>query len=117
MPELCARLNDETSCMPVDLTVFDDPRQGDVTEAPGEAPGRLETSGVSMILTTVAWGAIPDAWPRDERVPAELVKGNDRVPCELVVRAPTDGDKDTGGGAELLLIGKEVFRAVLGRDP
>lgn len=116
MPELCARVSDETVCMPVDLAVFEDPRPGDVRERPGDAPGEVETvDGGARVRTRVARGTVPDAWPRDEPVAGELVKGRERVPCELVVRSAGDGASD--GGVELVLVGEEVFRAVMGRAP
>lgn len=113
MPDICARLDDEMICVTVDLTVFDDPRQGEVDEAPGAAPGALEVTGAPEVRTRLARGAVPDAWPRDERLPGELVKGQERVPCEIIVRSAAEGD----GGAELALMGDEVFRAVMGRAP
>lgn len=113
MPEVCARLDDETFCVTVDLTVFDDPRQGEVSEEPGSAPGAVEATGAPEVRTRIAWGAVPDAWPRDERLPGELLKGQERVPCEIIVRSTREGD----GGAELALLGDEVFRAIMGRAP
>lgn len=115
MPELCATAGGDTVCMPLDLTVFDDPRQGEVPEAPGDAPGAIATTGTPLLRTRVPWGAVPDAWPRGERIDAELVKGQERVPCELLVQA-ADDDADRGP-VELVLLGEEVFRAVLGRAP
>lgn len=115
MPELCASLNGETVCMPVDLTVFEDPRQGEVREPPGDAPGELEPTGAPAVRTRVAWGAVPDAWPRDERVAGELVKGQERISCELLVR--TTGEPEDHHALDLVLLGKEVFLAIMGRDP
>ena len=113
MPDLCATVDGETICMPLDLTVLDDPRQGDVDEDPGDAPGAVETAGVPAVRTRVARGALPDGWPRDERMSGELVKGQERVACELVVRAAPG--EEGGGAVEVTLIGDEVFRAVMGR--
>jgi hypothetical protein len=117
MADLCATVDGDTLCMPVDLTVFEDPRQGPVEEAPGEPPGAIEVTGVPAVRTRVARGAVPDGWPRDERVPGELVKGQERVACDVFVRlaaAEHDGD---GQALEVTLVGEEVFRAVMGRAP
>ncbi len=89
MPELCATLGDETVCMPVDLTVFEDPRQGEVPEPPGNAPGELESTGAPAVRTRVAWGA--------------------------VVR--TAGGPEESHALELVLLGDRVFRAIMGRAP
>lgn len=115
MIEVCVLLQGDRVCMPVDLTVFDDPGQGDVPEPPGDAPGPVERTGAPRVRTRLAQGAIPDAWPRDEAIAGELVKGNERVPCQLMVQA-ADG-VDDGEGLELILMGEDVFRAVLGRAP
>lgn len=115
MPELCATMDGDVVCMAVDLTVFTDPRQGAVAEPPGDAPGAVDVTGTPVVRTRVAWGAVPDPWPRDERVAGELVKGHERVPCELMVRE--SGGAEDGSAAELLLIGDEVFRAIMGRAP
>lgn len=122
MPELCATLDGESVCMPLDLTVFDDPRQGDVPEGPGDPPGAIEATGAPAIRTRVAPGAIPDAWPRDERIAGELVKGQERIECEVMVRTSGGGGAGTGTGresnaTEVILMGEEVFRAVMGRSP
>lgn len=114
MPELCAKVDGEAVCMVVDLTVFDDPRQGDVPEPPGDAPGAIPATGAPVVRTRVAPGAVPDAWTRNERMAGELVKGHERVPCELTVRTP---DSDDDQGVELLVAGEEAFRAIMGRAP
>lgn len=115
MPELCATLEGEAFCMPVDLTVFTDPRHTEVAERPRDAPGLLDvTSDVPIVRTRVARGAAPDAWPRDERIPAVLLKGQERLACEVMVRPSDEGE---ARAEELLLYGEEVFRAVMGRTP
>jgi hypothetical protein len=115
MPEVCARVDGAMECMAVDPTEFTDPRQHEVTESPGEAGGPVEVPGLAVVRTEVPWGAVPDGWPRGQRIPGELVKGQERVPCELVVRAVAG--ESGSGGAELLLIGEDVFRSLLGRAP
>lgn len=116
MPDVCATVDGENVCMPVDLTVFDDPRQDDVEEAPGDPPGAIVVTGdVPVVRTRVARGAVPDGWPREERVHGELVRGQEHVACEVLVRVP-EGAED-GGALELILIGNEVFRAIMGREP
>lgn len=118
MPDLCARVDGETVCVPLDLTVFTDPRQGAVPEPPGDAPGIIDiTRGAPIVRTRLARGAAPDAWPRDQRIAAELVKGQERVPCEAMVLGPASRGNGDGGAEDLLLFGEEVFRAVLGREP
>ena len=119
MPEVCTRVDGEAVCVAIDLTVFEDPSQTDVDEAPGE-PGRPPAPRPAAdmpprVRTRVAAGTLPDTWPRDERVAGELVKGNERVECEVEVRAaPGDADNE---GLELLLFGDAVYRTILGRAP
>lgn len=117
MPDLCATVDGETLCMPVDLTVFGDPRQSAADEEPGDPPGRVDVTGVPAVRTRVARGAVPDGWPRDERVRAELVKGHERVACDVVVQSAGAGEDGDGQAVELTLVGEEVFRAVMGRAP
>ena len=125
MPELCTRVDGEAVCMPVELTVFDDPRRSPVEEEPGEgaaAPTAPSSARPARVRTLVAAGALPEAWPRGERVPGELVKGQDRVPCEVEVRSEATTTGDSGatadeGRLEVVLFGDEVYRAVLGRAP
>ena len=129
MPELCTRVDGEAVCMPVDLTVFDDPRRPLVEEEPGET-GAPQTTMPSparpaRVRTLVAEGALPDGWPRGDRVPGELVKGHDRVPCEVEIRAEattagadeSSGGSDDQGRLEVVLFGDDVYRAILGRAP
>ena len=116
MPDVCATVDGETVCVPVELTVFDDPRQDRIDEAPENPPRSHRRHGRRPVVRTrIAPGAVPDAWPRDERVPGELVRGQEHVACEVLVR-PGAGAEE-GGALELMLIGAEVFRAIMGRAP
>ena len=115
MPQLCVSINGNATCIPMDLTVFDDPRQDEVDEMPGETPGDpATTGGAAVVRTEVARGAVPRAWPRRERTVAEFVKGSERIRCEVLVRS-AEGQDDAG--EEILLFGEDVFRGILGRAP
>ena len=115
MSRLCLRIDGDESCIPLDLTVFDDPRQDDVNEMPGQARGNpVTTSDAAVVRTKVARGAVPEEWPRGQRTMAEFEKGSERIQCQLLVRK-SGGRPNTS--EEILLFGDDVFQAILGRAP